>query len=140
MSEQQQHTVNEACKVRFEVLDSAIQEIKSNNIKSSDWIQDMRDVIVRLTIIQEQQQKSLENQQQSLEDQQKALQDQADAQNLMIKEMMELEKARQSREEALIRDNANKKELSTKKVVGITTVVSTLITVIGSTLVAIFGK
>lgn len=141
MSEQQpQHIVSEACKYRFENLEKALEELKSSSSKSSDWIVDMREIIVKLTVIQEQQQKSLENQQRSLEDQQQALQDQADAQNKMLRELMELEKARQSREETYLNENANKKELSAKKIIALTTIVAAIISAIGNIISTIAGK
>ena len=136
----EQHLVDDACKYRFENIEKALEELKSSNSKSSDWIVDMREIIVKLTVIQEQQQKALENQQESLEEQQQALADQANAQNKVLRELMELEKARQRREEAYLSDKANRKDLSTKKIVALTTIVSALISVIGNVLNTIIGK
>lgn len=134
------HETNGSCKVRFEHLEAALQEAKSSTVKSIDVMQDIREAIVKLTLIQENQQVSITNQQDALRDQQQALQDQADAQNKMLEQLMALEKERSTREASFYKNNITKNEMSTKKVIAITGVISTLITSIGAIITSIILK
>lgn len=119
--------MKESCNFRFNSLEGDIKELKSNHDKSLEWIQDVKEAIVRLSLIQK-------NQQTAIDNQQNVLKKQTVAQNKILSELLEFEK---KREETLQGQNKNRKDISAKKIVAISTIISATITAIAGVIAAI---
>lgn len=111
------------CLVKFESLEEDIKELKNNHDKSFDWIQDIKEAIVKLTTIQE-------NQQKMIDATQVALKNNTETQNEILEKILEFQKV-------LVESSKNKEQMSTKKLMAIVGVISTLITVIGNIIIEI---
>lgn len=119
--------INEACKFRFDSIEKDIRDIEGRHDKSFDWLQDIKEAVLTLTIIQENQQTTLANQQETLKDQ-------TVAQNKILSELLEFEK---KREKALMKQAEGSRELSAKKIIAISTIVSATITAVATIIVAL---
>lgn len=124
-----QDGVKPVCAEKFENIVQDIEELKTqhrtdiNEIherhdKSFDWIHDIKEAIVKLTLIQE-------NQQKSIDSNSHALSKQTDTQNKILQRILD--------------NQQSKGVMSTKKVVAIAGIMSTLIATIGTIVVAMLS-
>lgn len=125
--------------VKFQKVEDNIEELKNNYLKSAEAIIDIREVIVRLTVLQEQQQKVIEQERKTLAETIRNQNENISYQNdvlekSMVSQTQLLEKILTHESEKQIASG----EISSKKFIAIATalatVISTLITVLGSIL------
>ena len=130
---------------RFNNLEEDVEELKDNYCKAFDAIVDIREAIVRLTVIQENQQKVIEQERETLTQTIKSQNENIAHQNEILEKSMRAQT--QMLENILLHNSEVEKtkhtstnELSGKKLVAITSIISTIVTAAGAIITKLLDK